>query len=148
MRGIVRVCVKGGTLFQCAEIYAARPTHPHNRYLTLESQMTPSTETVTRILDGDTFFTEGRKKPVRLANVYAPDKGTESGDKATRQLRGLIGGKRVKVIVLSRDIDGSAVARVKVGNKSINLAMNRKLEAGITTSTASFREQPQKILPG
>jgi len=32
-------------------------------------------EKVTKVIDGDTFETTSRKKPVRLANVDAPDKG-------------------------------------------------------------------------
>ena len=32
-------------------------------------------EKVTRIIDGDTFETNRRKNPVRLANVDAPEKG-------------------------------------------------------------------------
>ena len=89
--------------------------------------MTAKREKVTRIIDGDTFQTASRKKSVRLANVHAPEKGTESGKKATRQLRGLIGGRKVEVDTLARDKYGRAVARVKVEGKSVNLTMNKKL---------------------
>lgn len=84
-------------------------------------------ETVTRVIDGDTFQTSSRKKSVRLANVHAPEKGTAGGERATRQLRGLIGGRTVEVDTLARDKYGRAVARVKVDGKSVNLAMNRNL---------------------
>ena len=91
--------------------------------------MTASTyETVTQVIDGETFLTRSRRKPVRLANVYAPAGDTEPGAKAARQLRGLIGGKRVEVIPLACGDDGIPVARVKVNGKSINLAMNDRLQ--------------------
>jgi len=32
-------------------------------------------EIVTKVIDGDKFFTNRRKHPVRLANVDAPEKG-------------------------------------------------------------------------
>lgn len=35
----------------------------------------PRKEKVTKIIDGDTFETDRRKHPVRLANVDTPEKG-------------------------------------------------------------------------
>ena len=85
-------------------------------------------ETVTRGIDGDTFYTSVRKKPVRLANVDAPEKGTKSGAKATQNLKGLIQGQKVEVNTVARDVYGRTVAKVKVGSKSVNNAMNKKLK--------------------
>ena len=82
-------------------------------------------ETVTRVIDGDTFYTSVRKKPVRLANVDAPEKGTKGGAKATQNLKGLIQGQKVEVNTVARDVYGRAVAKVKVGSKSVNNAMNK-----------------------
>ena len=87
--------------------------------------MTVSRETVTKVIDGDTFETS--RHTVRLAHVHAPERGTEVGEKAARQLRGMIGGRSVEVNTLSHDNHGRAVARVKLNGKSVNLAMNRRL---------------------
>jgi len=63
-------------------------------------------ETVTRVIDGDTFETASRKYPVRLANVDA---------------------KQVTVDTKARDKYARAVANVKVGTRSVNKQMNNKL---------------------
>ena len=83
-------------------------------------------ETVTRVIDGDTFRTSSRKHSVRLANVDAPEKGRKGGTKATQQLKKLIQGKKVEVETIARDKYGRSVARVKVDGKSVNLAMNKR----------------------
>ena len=83
-------------------------------------------ETVTRVIDGDTFRTSSRKHSVRLANVNAPEKGRKGGAKATQQLKSLIQGKKVEVNTIARDAYGRAVATVKVYGKSVNLAMNKR----------------------
>jgi len=84
-------------------------------------------ETVTRVIDGDTFQTASRTHSVRLANVNAPEKGTKAGAAATEALRNLIGSQKVEVKTVARDYYARAVANVKVGGKSVNAAMNRKL---------------------
>ena len=80
-------------------------------------------ETVTRVIDGDTFRTSSRKHSVRLANVDAPEKGTKGGAKATKQLKSLIQGKKVEVNTVARDTYGRAVAKVKRGRINVNKAM-------------------------
>jgi len=85
-------------------------------------------ETVKRVIDGDTFTTASRKKSVRLANVNAPEKGARGGATATKNLKSLIQGQKVEVNTVARDVYGRAVANVKVGNKSVNNAMNKKLK--------------------
>lgn len=85
-------------------------------------------ETVKRVIDGDTFRTSSRKRSVRLANVNAPEKGTRGSTKATQELKKLIQGKKVEVNPIARDSYGRAVANVKVGGKSVNTAMNKKLK--------------------
>lgn len=82
-------------------------------------------ETVTRVIDGDTFRTSSRKHSVRLANVNAPEKGRKGGTKATQQLKSLIQGKKVEVKTIARDVYGRAVAEVKVGRKSVNKQMGK-----------------------
>jgi len=82
-------------------------------------------ETVSRVIDGDTFQTKSRKHPVRLANVDAPEKGTRGGTQATNHLRGLIQGKQVQIDTVARDAYGRAVANVKVDGKSVNNSVRR-----------------------
>ena len=83
-------------------------------------------EKVTRVIDGDTFMTSSRKKPVRLANYNAPEKG-KRGYKASKDtLRSLISGKTVTIDVKARDVYGRAVANVKAGGRSVNAAMRNK----------------------
>ena len=83
-------------------------------------------ETVTRVIDGDTFQTASRKKSIRLANVNAPEKNQKGGRAATKALRNLIKGEKVTVDTVARDVYGRAVANVKVGRKSVNSAMRKK----------------------
>lgn len=85
-------------------------------------------EKVTRIIDGDTFETASRKIPIRLANVNAPEKGKRGGAAATAALQKLIGGKEVTVETVARDKYRRAVAKVKVGRKSVNKAMKGKVK--------------------
>lgn len=82
-------------------------------------------ETVTRVIDGDTFRTSSRKHSVRLANVNAPEKGRKGGAKATQQLKSLIQGEKVEVKTIARDVYGRAVAEVKVGRISVNKQMGK-----------------------
>jgi micrococcal nuclease len=84
-------------------------------------------ETVKRVIDGDTFLTKSRKHPVRLANVNAPEKGKPGSVKATQALKNLIQGEQVQIKTVARDSYGRSVANVKVGSKSVNRAMNQKL---------------------
>lgn len=85
-------------------------------------------ETVTRVIDGDTFRTSSRKHSVRLANVNAPEKGVRGSTRATQELKNLIQGQKVEVNTIVRDSYGRAVANVRVEGKSVNSAMNRKLK--------------------
>lgn len=83
-------------------------------------------EKVTRVIDGDTFMTSSRKKPVRLANYNAPERG-KPGYKASKDvLESMISGKTVTIDVKARDVYGRAVANVKVGGRSVNAAMRKR----------------------
>lgn len=85
-------------------------------------------EKVTEVIDGDTFHTNRRKNPVRLSNVQAPEKGKPGSAKATNDLKRLIQGKEVTIETVARDRFGRSVAKVKVGNISVNRAMRDKLK--------------------
>ena len=47
-------------------------------------------ERVTKVIDGETSMTGSRKRPVRLANVSAPETASSAAAAATQPLRGLI----------------------------------------------------------
>ena len=85
-------------------------------------------ERVTRVIDGDTFETASRKHPVRFANADAPEKGQRGGTAATNALKGLIAGETVTIETMARDKYTRSVAKLKVGRKSVNKAMNDKLK--------------------
>ena len=54
-------------------------------------------EKITRVIDGDSFETRSRKKPVRLANVDAPEKGQSGYQRAKQGLASLITGKTATI---------------------------------------------------
>ena len=83
-------------------------------------------EKVKKIIDGDTFTTGSRKRPVRLANVHAPEKGMRGAGAATQTLKDLVAEQTVSIETVARDKYGRSVAEVKVGNRSVNAAMRRK----------------------
>ena len=90
--------------------------------------MSKRKETVTRVVDGDTFRTASRKHSVRLANVDAPERGKPGSAKVTQALRNLIQGQKVQIDTVARDSYGRTVANVKADGKSVNRAMNQKLK--------------------
>lgn len=83
-------------------------------------------ERVTRVVDGDTFMTGSRKRPVRLANVNAPEKESREARASTQALRDLVLGQTVSVETVAQDKYGRSVTNVKVGSRSVNAAMRRK----------------------
>lgn len=87
----------------------------------------PKKERVTRVVDGDTFMTDKRKRAVRLANVDTPEKGLRGAISATRRLASMISGKEVSVTPVARDVYGRTVAKVKVGNRSVEKAVKDAL---------------------
>lgn len=86
----------------------------------------PRKERVTRVIDGDTFMTSSRKKPVRLANYDAPERGERGYQRSKQALTGMISGKTVSVDVKAHDVYGRAVAQVKVGGHSVSAAMRSR----------------------
>jgi len=82
-------------------------------------------EVVTKVIDGDTFKTGSRTRPVRLANVDTPEKGQPGSAIARKALEKKILGKVVRIDTVARDTYNRAVANVKVGGKSVNKAMKR-----------------------
>ena len=93
-------------------------------------------EIVIRVIDGDTFQTASRKKPVRLANVNAPGKGRPGAAQATRILRNLIEGERVRIEPICRDSYGRTLAKVYLGRESVNRKLVEELEDLFDVSAA------------
>ena len=82
-------------------------------------------EKVNRIIDGDTFMTNSRKRPIRLNRVDTPEKKEAGFIKAKQALNKLIGKKEVTIDTVARDVYNRAVANVKVDGKSVNKAMKK-----------------------
>jgi len=85
-------------------------------------------EKVTKVIDRDTFEMASRKKPVRLANVSAPEKRHPGAAQAKQALQKLIQETEVTIETVARDSYGRSVARVKVDGKSVNKAMQNILK--------------------
>jgi endonuclease YncB( thermonuclease family) len=85
----------------------------------------PRKEKVTKVIDGDTFMTNKRKHPVRLANIDTPEKGQKGYGDAKKALQNLIGGEEVTISTKARDSYNRSIANVKLGGKSVNNAMKK-----------------------
>ncbi len=78
--------------------------------------------TVKKIYDGDTFKVGkkiGNTDVIRIAGLNAPEKWQYGGRKATNRLRGLIGGKKVKIKPLAKDKYGRIIAKVIYKGKDV-----------------------------
>jgi micrococcal nuclease len=82
-------------------------------------------EKVIKVIDGDTFLTNRRKHPVRLANVDTPEKRQPGYKDAKKELEKLILNQDVSIDTKARDKYQRAVANVKIGTRSINKAMEK-----------------------
>ena len=82
-------------------------------------------EKVIKVIDGDTFLTDKRKNPVRLADVDTPEKRQPGYQDAKKELEKLTLNKEISIDTVARDKYSRSVANVKVGNKSVNKAMQK-----------------------
>jgi endonuclease YncB( thermonuclease family) len=85
----------------------------------------PRKEKVTKVIDGDTFMTDKRKNPVRLANVDTPEKRQPGYQNAKKELVKLVADQEVSINTIARDKYGRSIAKVKVGTRSVNKAMEK-----------------------
>ena len=83
-------------------------------------------EKVTKVIDGDTFMTDRRKRSVRLAGVDTPEKGQPGYARAKQKLQRLIQGEDVRIDTVARDKYGRSVANVRKGRESVNKKMGRE----------------------
>lgn len=85
----------------------------------------PRKEKVIKIIDGDTFMTDKRKNPIRLANIDTPEKRQPGYQDAKQGLQNLIAGQEVCIDTVARDKFGRSVANVKLGTTSVNKTMKK-----------------------
>ena len=88
--------------------------------------MTRRKEKVTKVVDGDTFYTNRREKPIRLANANAPDKGERGHGNAKKFLERQILGKEVGIDTVAVDKYGRYIANVYDGRRSVNKKVKKK----------------------
>ena len=78
--------------------------------------------------DGDSFVVraeDGRRVPVRLSAIDAPEKNQPHGDVSRRALLSLLEDKTLTVVPIKRDPYGRTVARVLVGDTDVGLEQVR-----------------------
>jgi len=85
----------------------------------------PRKETVTKIIDGDTFETSLRKKRVRIDSLDTPERGQSGYREAKNALSQLLKGEKVTVTPVATDNYGRTVAKVKKGNRLVSTLMQK-----------------------
>lgn len=106
----------------------------------------PKIEMVTHVIDGDTFKTAERKEAIRLESVSAPEHGQPGAKETTKGLANLVLGQKVEIKVVAQDSYGRAVARVKVGRRSVNNHMKAKIKK--LEPPALVRQKVTRIIDG
>ncbi len=66
---------------------------------------------VTRIVDGDTLYIDGVETRIRLWGLDAPERGEKGGNRATRMLREIAHGQRVRCKEINIDHYGRIVGQ-------------------------------------
>ena len=103
----------------------------------------PIKERVTRVVDGDTFMTDKRKRAIRLADVDTPEKGERGAVAAKRHLSSMIAGKEVTVIPVARDSYGRTVAKVTVEGVSVEKSIKTRMKSKQSARSRSKRVSPR-----
>ncbi len=75
----------------------------------------PRKEKVTKVIDGDTFMTDKRKNPVRLANVDTPEKRQPGYQNAKKELEKLVADQEVSIDTIARDKYVVPLPKLKLG---------------------------------
>lgn len=106
----------------------------------------PTTVRVLAIVDGDTLtvrMPDGRPMQVRLADIDAPEKCQESGQRSTTILTGLAMGKDVQLDVTGKDAYGRMLGHISTADLgSINAAM---VERGAAWVFRKYSNDPKLI---
>ncbi len=83
---------------------------------------------IQHLSDGDSFVVrteDGRRVPIRLSAIDAPEKNQPYGDVARRSLLALVEGKSLTIVPIKRDPYGRTVARVLAGDTDVGLEQVR-----------------------
>ncbi len=95
---------------------------------TRPEQEAPFRGRVQHLSDGDSFVVraeDGRRVPVRLSAIDAPEKTQPHGDASRRSLLALLDDKPLTIIPVKRDPYGRTVARVLAGDVDVGLEQVR-----------------------
>jgi len=82
-------------------------------------------EIVTKIIDGDTFETNKRKIPIRIADMDTPEKRQKGYQEAKKGLSDLIMGQEVSIEPVAKDKYNRTVAKVKIGKFLVKTKMKK-----------------------
>ncbi len=85
----------------------------------------PTKEIVTKIIDGDTFETNKRNIPIRIANMDTPEKRQKGYQEAKKGLSDLIMGQEVSIEPVAKDKYNRTVAKVKIGKFLVKTKMKK-----------------------
>lgn len=72
------------------------------------------------VIDGDTLYCSGKR--VRLRGLFAPERGTEGADNATRRLSELLGSGHIFLVERAFDRYGRAIADLYIDGRRIRQA--------------------------
>ena len=101
----------------------------------------PTTYSVQRIIDGDTFIVDDSRQ-IRLMSVNAPEAGLCGADEATALLTKLIAGKKVRLAGELNDHFGRFLALVYVDDQLINEQM---ILSGWARFTSTASPESEKL---
>jgi len=81
-----------------------------------------------RVLDGDSVVLrlDGREVEARLDGIDAPERGQPFGDRARRELTGLVAGKTVDVTHRGTDRHGRLLVQLRLAGLDVNAALVRR----------------------
>jgi endonuclease YncB( thermonuclease family) len=91
-------------------------------------QEAPFRGRIQHLSDGDSFVVraeDGRRVPVRLSAIDAPEKNQVHGDVSRRALLALVDEKTLTIVPIKRDPYGRTVAKVMVGEVDVGLEQVR-----------------------
>ena len=87
-----------------------------------------TTETVTEVIDGDTFKTDSRSERIRIRDYDAPELDEPEGNVAKKSLEDLILYKQVIIEVVSKDSYGRPLANVWIEGQPVSVLMRYTME--------------------
>jgi len=95
-------------------------------FLFTSTAMAASPITITGIIDGDTVrarMADGRQIKIRLYGIDAPERRQAYGQRATKELKSIISGKPIEMVMMDIDHYGRPVARLMADGQDVGGAM-------------------------